>query len=411
QTMNLNKSIIILCVILSFLLNITASATHSFALNTGNTPMNYNLIQNTKPLPINQNIIEIDRITLDNQALSLEIGQTATISATVSPFNAPISNLVWAPSQMGIIFLEPNFNTVRITALQPGTVTVTALTGNRSSEACIVTVKAPSSSSGSSSSSGPTSGTNSNSSSKPVDRTKAADVTLTDIYKEISDANINANKVIRLMKSGTKVEASVFDLMKRHPNTVVEFRSEKYDTSLEFKGSELFNPYPINFIGDLKPAVLLKTPNQKAIEWLYTQVPPKVVYIHIEQPGPLPGKAILTAKIGDSFRNREVFVYYHNPYKDKIELIAKNVPVNQLGVIKFYVNKGSDYIVSPILLEGDNITNPVQPLVPGISTSPNPIDITNGSSTADEKWEGNFPNDANKQPPLTGGTTRTIHQN
>lgn len=399
--MNLNRMITIVCVITSLLLSPIVNTTQSFAIQTKNPTLNYNLNQPIKPLPINQNYIEIDRITLDKQSLSLNVGETVTISATISPFNASFSSLVWAPSQMGIIFLEPNFNTVRITALQPGTATVTAVTGNRSSEACVVTVKAPSSSSNSSSSS--TSSSNSSSaSSKPIDRTKAADVSLTDIYDEVIDANINGNKVIRMMKSGTKVDASVFDLMKRYPNTVVEFRSEKYDTSLEFKGSELFNPYPINFTTALKPAVLLKTPNQKAIEWLYTKVPPKVAYIHVEQPGPLPGKAILSAKIGTAFRNKEVFVYYHNPYKDKIELIAKNVPVNELGVIKFYINKGSDYIVSPILLEGDNITNPVQALVPGLSTTPPPIAI-DGSSKVDEKWDGEFPNDPNKEPALTGG--------
>lgn len=391
--MNLNKIIMIVCVISSLLLNPFTNTTKSFA--TQPSTLNYNLQQNIKPLPISQNYIQVDRIVLDQQSLSLNVGESVTIYATISPFNATVSSLVWAPSQMGIIYLEPNFNSVRITALQPGTATVTALTSNRSSEACVVNVKAPSSSSGSST----TSSSSSTSSSKPIDRTKAADVTLNDIYDEVIDANINANKVIRMMKSGTKVEPSVFDLMKRYPNTVVEFRSEKYDTSLEFKGSELFNPYPMNFTTPLKPAVLLKTPNQKAIEWLYTKVPPKVVYLHIEQSGPLPGKAILTAKIGTTFKGREVFVYYHNPYKDKIELIAKNVPVNDLGVVKFYVNKGSDYIISPTLLEGDNITNPVQPAVPGLSITPDPIPV-DGSSKTEEKWEGEFPN---RPPALTGG--------
>ena len=79
--------------------------------------------------------IPVISVTLDRNAVTLEIGQTTTLVATVSPADATDKTVSWVNSDDTVISLANG----KVTALKEGTSTVTVIAGNQSAS-CAVTV-------------------------------------------------------------------------------------------------------------------------------------------------------------------------------------------------------------------------------------------------------------------------------
>lgn len=84
-----------------------------------------------KPVPVTG-------IELDKTAITLEIDETHTLTATLAPDNATDKTVTWTVAPSGVVSVENGV----ITALKDGTATVTA-TANGKSANCTVTVNAP----------------------------------------------------------------------------------------------------------------------------------------------------------------------------------------------------------------------------------------------------------------------------
>lgn len=82
--------------------------------------------------------IPVESVTLNAAALDLEIGETFELTAQVAPENATDKTVVWTSSDPAIARVEDGV----VTAVAPGTVTVTAAAGDVTAE-CRVTVKQP----------------------------------------------------------------------------------------------------------------------------------------------------------------------------------------------------------------------------------------------------------------------------
>lgn len=82
-------------------------------------------------------IIEVASITLSETSLSLEEGQTTTLTATVLPTNATDKTITWASSNATVAVVSANGI---VTAVKEGTATITASAGSKSTT-CTVTVK------------------------------------------------------------------------------------------------------------------------------------------------------------------------------------------------------------------------------------------------------------------------------
>ena len=82
-------------------------------------------------------ITEITDIVLDNSSLQLGAGETATLVATVTPDNAIDKSVTWKTSDGSVATVDA---TGKVTAVGPGTATITATAGTCSAT-CVVTVK------------------------------------------------------------------------------------------------------------------------------------------------------------------------------------------------------------------------------------------------------------------------------
>ena len=85
-----------------------------------------------KPVPVTG-------IELDKTAITLEIDETETLTATLTPDNATDKTVTWTVAPSGVVSVDDNGN---VTALKDGTATITA-TANGNSATCSVTVNAP----------------------------------------------------------------------------------------------------------------------------------------------------------------------------------------------------------------------------------------------------------------------------
>ena len=85
-----------------------------------------------KPVPVTG-------ITLDQPEITLEIDETETLTATLTPDNATDKTVTWTVAPSGVVSVDDNGN---VTALKDGTATITA-TANGKSATCSVTVNAP----------------------------------------------------------------------------------------------------------------------------------------------------------------------------------------------------------------------------------------------------------------------------
>lgn len=80
-------------------------------------------------------VVAVESVTLDKTDLSLEEGQSQTLIATVHPDNATDKTVAWSSSNTDVATVDQNG---RVTAVSPGSATVTATAGEKSAS-CKVT--------------------------------------------------------------------------------------------------------------------------------------------------------------------------------------------------------------------------------------------------------------------------------
>ena len=81
-------------------------------------------------------IIPVENITLDQSEKTLNIGETVTLKAMVSPENATNKNISWSSDKTDVATVDENGN---VSANSVGTATITAKAGEQSAT-CTVTV-------------------------------------------------------------------------------------------------------------------------------------------------------------------------------------------------------------------------------------------------------------------------------
>ncbi len=80
---------------------------------------------------------EVTSVTLNRSALSLEVGQTGKLSATVLPASAADKSITWSSSKTDVASVSSNGT---VTAKKAGTAVITATATNGKSASCTVTV-------------------------------------------------------------------------------------------------------------------------------------------------------------------------------------------------------------------------------------------------------------------------------
>ena len=83
--------------------------------------------------------IPVNKIAIDKTSVSLSVGESATLKATVEPDNATDVSIEWSSSNDGIVSVDSNG---KITAKATGKATITAKAGDKTAS-CEVTVNAP----------------------------------------------------------------------------------------------------------------------------------------------------------------------------------------------------------------------------------------------------------------------------
>ena len=94
-------------------------------------------------IPTDGVVYKVTEVKLDKDSLSLEVGGTATLTATIMPDNTTDQNVTWSSDTSGIVTIAPSTDTktATITATGTGTTTIKATVGGKSAE-CTVTVNA-----------------------------------------------------------------------------------------------------------------------------------------------------------------------------------------------------------------------------------------------------------------------------
>lgn len=85
-------------------------------------------------------VYKADNITLDKTQLSFTVGESFTLTATVTPDNATDKTVVWTSSDTNVATVDENGN---VTAVGAGTAVITATTANGLIATCTVTVNNP----------------------------------------------------------------------------------------------------------------------------------------------------------------------------------------------------------------------------------------------------------------------------
>lgn len=80
--------------------------------------------------------VAVDSVTLDKTSLDLTVGDSATLNAKVEPENATYPTVIWTSSNPNVATVD---STGKVTALKPGTTTITAKADGKTAE-CTVTV-------------------------------------------------------------------------------------------------------------------------------------------------------------------------------------------------------------------------------------------------------------------------------
>lgn len=84
--------------------------------------------------------VAVTSVTVSSKTLNLEVGQTRTLTATVTPDNATDKTVTWTTSNDKVATVA---NDGTVTAVGAGTATITATAANGKKDTCKVTVKVP----------------------------------------------------------------------------------------------------------------------------------------------------------------------------------------------------------------------------------------------------------------------------
>lgn len=95
------------------------------------------VIDNRSSLSKDDNIVDVTSITLNKSSLTLYIGDTSTLVATVSPSNATNKKVTWSSSNGSIASVSNG----KITARSAGVVTITAKAGNKTASARVTVLE------------------------------------------------------------------------------------------------------------------------------------------------------------------------------------------------------------------------------------------------------------------------------
>ena len=88
--------------------------------------------------PVYGEFIPVSSITLDKNSLELMVGDSAQLTATISPSNATAPAVYWKSEDKSIVTVDQDG---KISALAEGSTTVTAYSSNGLGASCVVTVK------------------------------------------------------------------------------------------------------------------------------------------------------------------------------------------------------------------------------------------------------------------------------
>ena len=75
-------------------------------------------------------VIGVNSVSVSPESVTLQVGESTTLTAAVSPETASNQNVTWETSTNDILSITPSGNTVTVTALAAGEGTVTAIFGN-----------------------------------------------------------------------------------------------------------------------------------------------------------------------------------------------------------------------------------------------------------------------------------------
>lgn len=89
----------------------------------------------TCSVKVSAKVIAVASVTIDKTSLSMQVGDTETLTATVSPADATDKTVAWSSSDVSVATVADG----KITAKQSGTATITAKSGNCTAK-CVVTV-------------------------------------------------------------------------------------------------------------------------------------------------------------------------------------------------------------------------------------------------------------------------------
>ncbi len=84
-------------------------------------------------------VIEVTSVSLNKTSLTLEIGESETLTATVLPSNATDKSVTWTCSAQTVVTVEDG----KVTTIESGTATITATTSNGKTASCMITVIEP----------------------------------------------------------------------------------------------------------------------------------------------------------------------------------------------------------------------------------------------------------------------------
>lgn len=257
-------------------------------------------------------------ITLDKTSADMNIGDTISLKASVVPADAANQSVVWTSSDNSVAAVDAN-GTVK--ALKQGTADITAASQDGGFTAlCKVTVIKPYEYQG-----------------------ELIDNTLNKIVEVIKNTTLKT--VFVDAAKNKKAEKALFEAIKNIDKSI---------TFIQDKIQWTFNGKDIN--GDIKDIDLsvniapLKNTNSHNKAAIGEKVNgSEALVISFAENGKLPGTAKVKVKLDSNWLSgkdkNNLFVYYYNEAENKIELIDKNLRVDENGYIEFSITHNSDYFV------------------------------------------------------------------
>ena len=98
----------------------------------------YNGKTATCTIVVNNNIVNVNSITLDKNSASMNVGANITLKATIQPSNATNKNITWTSSNNSIATVDASG---KVTAKAAGSVVITATSSNGKQATCAITIK------------------------------------------------------------------------------------------------------------------------------------------------------------------------------------------------------------------------------------------------------------------------------